>query len=85
MTPDSRRLAVTSVGKEAVKLWDVENRQEVLTMSGEGAVFRMLKFSPDGRHLLGINSFSLVHILSAPSWEEIAAVETKEKAAIRQP
>jgi WD40 repeat protein len=84
-SPDSRRLAVTSVGKEAVKLWDVENRQEVLTMSGEGAVFRMLKFSPDGRHLLGINSFSFVHLWSAPSWEEIAAAETKEKAGIRQP
>jgi WD40 repeat protein len=78
---DSRRLAASSNGQEAVKLWDTETRQEVLTLSGEGSQFFSLKFSSDGRCLLAVNSVGLAHLWSAPSWEEIAVAEADEKRA----
>jgi len=84
-SPDGRRLAAGSNGNEAVRLWDVGTRQEVLTLSGEGSMFEFMKFSPDGRHLLALNVDGVVHLWSAPSWEEIATAEAKEKAGSKQP
>jgi WD40 repeat protein len=94
-SPDNRRLAAGSNGREAIKLWDCETWQEVLTLSGEGSRFGSLTFSPDGRYLLAINDAGLAHLWMAPSWEEIAAEEAKnppspgddgqENADIKQP
>jgi WD40 repeat protein len=78
-SPDGRRLAASSNGQEAVKLWDAETRQEVLTLGGEGSQFFDLRFSSDGRRLLAVNRAGLVHLWSAPSWEEIAAAEEEDK------
>jgi len=64
-----------------VKLWDVETRQEVLTLSGEGSRFGGLNFSPDGRYLLAINDVGLAHLWTAPTWEEIAAEEAKDSSS----
>ena len=47
-------------------------------------MFVVLKFSPDGRYLLGINAVGLTQIWSAPTWAEIAAAEAAEKQD-RQP
>src|SRR5262249_52999967 len=47
-SPDCKRLVVGSDGKEAVKLWDVENQQELLTLEAEGSTFRLTMFSSDG-------------------------------------
>jgi serine/threonine protein kinase/WD40 repeat protein len=80
-SPDGKRLAAGSDGQEAVKLWDTETRQEVLTLSGEGSVFFVLKFSPDGRSLLAVNFDGVIHLWSAPSWEEIKAAEMEDAAA----
>jgi eukaryotic-like serine/threonine-protein kinase len=80
-SPDGKRLAAGSNGQEAVKLWDTETRQEVLTLSGEGSVFGFLRFSPDGRYLLAINLTGVIHLWSAPTWEEIKAAEEEEAAA----
>jgi serine/threonine protein kinase/WD40 repeat protein len=82
---DGKRLAAGSNGQEAIKLWDVETRQEVLTLVGEGSLFERAVFSPDGRHLMAINAAGTLHLWSAPSWEEIAAAEAKEKAETKQP
>ena len=43
------------------------------------------RFSPDGRILMAINTAGLLYLWSAPSWEEIAAAEAKEKAGGKQP
>jgi WD40 repeat protein len=83
--PDGQRLVAGSNGIEALKLWDIRTRQEVLTLSGEGQLFERTAFSPDGRHLFGINAAGTLYLWSAPSWEEIAAVEAKEKRQARQP
>ena len=84
-SPDGRRLAVGSSGREAIKVWDSETRQELLTLGGEGSGFETLEFSQDGRFLLAINWAGLAHLWSAPTWEEIAAAETKEKIEAKKP
>jgi serine/threonine protein kinase/WD40 repeat protein len=77
-SPDNRRLAAGSSGQEAVKLWDCETWQEVLTLSGEGSRFGSLTFSQDGRYLVGINDAGLAHLWTVPTWEQIAAEEAKD-------
>ena len=82
---DGRRLAVGSGGAEAIKLWDPETREEVLTLSAEGSQIHGLKFSPDGRYLLGTTSrdnygmTGYAHLWFAPTLAEIAAEEAAEK------
>ncbi len=51
-SPDGRRLATGSVGNEAVKLWDLSTRQEVLNVAAKGEITWWLSFSPDGQSLL---------------------------------
>ena len=84
-SPDGRRLAIDSSGIEAIQLWDVESSQELLTLEGVGSVFCRTAFSPDGNVLGSRNDAGLLHLWRAPSWEEIAAAEAKEKTETRQP
>lgn len=60
-------------------MWDDETRQELLTLSGEG-VIAFLKFSPDGRYLLAINTDGVAHLWFAPTLAEIDAGEKAEAA-----
>jgi WD40 repeat protein len=78
-SPDSQRLAIGSNGNEAIKLWDVESLQELLTLKGQGSMFSSVTFSPDGNVLASINSQGLLHIWRAPSFEEIARVEAQSR------
>jgi len=80
-SPDGTRLAAGSNGQEAVKLWDTETRQEVLTLNGQGSIFEALKFSPDGRYLMSVNINGVIHLWSAPTWEEIKSAEEADAAA----
>ena len=48
-SPDGKRLATTS-GSE-VKIWDAQNGQELLTLSG-GSYTQRVVFSPNGHWLL---------------------------------
>jgi serine/threonine protein kinase/WD40 repeat protein len=77
-SPDGQRFAVGSTGVEGVKLWDTQTRQELLTLSGEGAL-ETLWFSPDGRYLMAINHDQKVHLWSAPTLAEIDATEANDK------
>jgi WD40 repeat protein len=81
-SPDGRRLISTSGGREAVKLWDVGNRQELLTLGGTGSLLETARWSADGDVILAGAPWQAWR---APSWDEIAAAEAKEKAAIQQP
>ncbi len=82
-SPDGQRLASGSQGNEAVKLWDVPTRQEVVTLAGEELMSGGLRFSPDCRLLAGINSWGKVHIWRAPSLHEIAALEQQAATLLR--
>jgi len=79
-SPDGRRLVTGSDGKEAVKFWDVESHEELLTLEGQGSMFSMTAFSSDGVVLGTMNSpgdskRSTLHLWRAPSWAEIEAAE----------
>jgi WD40 repeat protein len=79
-SPDGRRLVSSSGGREAVKLWDVETRQELLTLSGVGSTLGVARWTLDGDVILAGSPWQA---WSAPSWEEIAAAEAKEKTEIQ--
>ena len=64
-SPDGKRLAVGSDGREAIKLWDVDSHQELITLSGEGSSFQTVQFSPDGLNLGASNSKGILHIWRA--------------------
>ena len=81
-SPDGRRLISASGGREAVKLWDVGTRQELLTLAGTGSVLDAARWSADGDVILAGPPWQAWR---APSWEEIAAAEAKEKTEIKQP
>jgi WD40 repeat protein/serine/threonine protein kinase len=74
-SPDGKRLAVGGDGSEAVKLWDVESYQELLTLEGQGSLIHSSAFSSDGTVIGAINSQGQLHLWRAPSWEEIEAAE----------
>jgi WD40 repeat protein len=81
-SPDGRRLISAFGGREAVKLWDVGTRQELLTLGGTGSVLFAARWSADGDVILVGAPWQAWR---APSWEEIAAEEAKEKTEIKQP
>lgn len=76
---DGSRLALGSDGREAVKLWDLDSLEELLTLSAQGSVFNLTQFSPDGNVLGSLNKSGVLYLWRAPSWEEIAAVEAAAK------
>jgi len=82
-SPDSKRLAVDSDGKEAVKLFDTESWQDVFTLEGRSGRLGSA-FSPDG-NAIGLNDSGRLQIWRAPPWVEINAAEAKEKVVIQQP
>ena len=86
-SPDGKRLAISSNGIEAIKLWDgdVKNRQELLTLEGEGSFFYRTAFSPDGNSLGSMTARGVLHFWHAPSWEEIADAEAMEKTESKKP
>jgi len=80
---DGRRLISTSSGgREAVKLWDVGTRQELLTLAGAGSLLYAARWSADGEVILAGAPWQAWR---APSWEEIADTEAKEKRESKQP
>jgi WD40 repeat protein len=84
-SPDGNRLAAGSNGKEAVKLWDIHSHRQLLTLEGQGSEFGPTAFSPDGKVLGSSNHEGYLYLWRAPSWQEIATEEAKEKAETRQP
>ena len=78
---DGRRLATGGGGTgDAVKLWDLATHRELLTLPAEGFFFSDVAFSPDGNTLVATSLAGIAHLWRAPSWEEIAAAEKKQKA-----
>ena len=85
-SPDVQRLATggTTPG-DSVRLWDVDSWQEVLTLEGTGFEFNFTAFSPNGNLIGTLSSEGALRVWRAPSWEEIAAAEAKEKTESKQP
>ena len=71
-SPDGTRLAVgSSSDQEAIKLWDTQSHQELLTLEGQGTEFLRTTFSPNGDILGSCNNQGVLHLWRSPSWEEI--------------
>ena len=78
---DGRRLLSAESGREAVKIWDVGTRQELLTLGGTGSGLEAARWSADGDVILAGAPWQAWR---APSWDEIAAAEAKGKTEGRQ-
>jgi WD40 repeat protein len=76
---NGRRLAIGSNGREAVKLWDLDSRQELLTLAGHGYIFGDIQFSPDGNTIAARSGQGSLHLWRAPFWAEIAAAEKRSQ------
>jgi WD40 repeat protein len=86
-SPDEKTLASSSGGREAIKLWHVETGQELLTLPGKGSLLGTVQFVAGGNALLAGSQgqSGTWQIWQAPSWEEIAATEAKEKTVSQLP
>jgi serine/threonine protein kinase/WD40 repeat protein len=84
-SPDNKRLAAGSSGHESIRLWDVESKEELLALDEPSWVSWKTDFSPDGNVLGSMDELRVLRLWRAPSWEEIAAAEAKEKAVIKKP
>ncbi len=80
---DGKTLA--SCGDTRVKLWNIETLQEILTLSRFSSAPIAALFSSDGSCLATSSYDDRVQLWPAPSFEEIAAAEAREKTEIRQP
>jgi WD40 repeat protein len=74
-SPDGRRLISTAGGREAIEIWDVGTRQELLTLAGAGSTRSRGSWSGYGDMILVGPTWQAS---SAPSWAEIAAAEAKD-------
>ncbi len=86
-SPDSRSLAVGFSGVEALKLWQLETGQELLTFPGHGSPLNNLAFAEGGNTLLvgSAGRLGSWQMWRAPSWEVIRAAEEKEKVESKKP
>jgi WD40 repeat protein len=84
-SPNIRRLALASDGKEAVRLYDTEGWQNVFNLAAVGTGFNGVGFSPNGNDLAWGNANGDLYLWHAPSWAEIHAAETKDKMEAQQP
>jgi eukaryotic-like serine/threonine-protein kinase len=81
-SPDGKRLITSAGGQSAVTVWDVNTRQELLTLAGSGSFLRLAAWSPDGDVITaGVPS----QFWYAPTWKEIAAAEAERIPETRQP
>jgi len=72
---DGQRLVTGSNAREAVKIWDLSTRQEVLNLEGQGSQFSQAMFSHDGNTLVAVNIDGWAHVWHVPSLAEIEATE----------
>jgi WD40 repeat protein len=78
-SPEGTRLAAGSSGEEAIRLYEMERYQALVTLGAEGVGF-VPAFDASGNILAGMNTAGKLHIWRAPSWREI---EEKERTADR--
>jgi serine/threonine protein kinase/WD40 repeat protein len=81
-SPDGTHLASIGNYSEAVKLWDVATRQELLTLPGVGALLREATFTDDGSTLIlsADGQPGLCQFWRAPTWQEIEEAECDGRA-----
>ena len=95
VSPDGQRIAAGTAGRRAhIKVWSVTTGQEVATLKGVddwvdfstpfSAVLGLAFLPPDGNTLIS-GTCNEARLWRAPSWEEIAAAEARDKNEGRAP
>jgi len=91
VSPDEHRMASMTIGDEPIKIWDTQGWNEVAAIVGRpGLQLVGQEFLPDGNTIAGLEvnletQAVNVRLWRAPSWEEVNAAETQDKAESRQP
>jgi WD40 repeat protein len=82
-SPDGKRLATASGGREALRVWDVARRDVarhqllVALTANQQSVFREVQFSPDGNIIGALTGRgNSIHLWRAPPWAEIEQTES---------
>ena len=75
-SPDGQRFAAGSSGTEAIRFYDTERHQPLVTLGAEGADFTPA-FDASGNVLAAFSRAGKLSVWRAPSWQEI---EEKEKS-----
>jgi eukaryotic-like serine/threonine-protein kinase len=81
-SPDNRRLILSAGGGDGVVIFDVETRQELLTLDTPGVLLSQVAFTPGGNTLVvgssvDTGSDGTLQYWHAPSWAEIEALESQ--------
>src|SRR6185503_1611387 len=86
LSPDERRLITSTIGQgEPIRFWDTESWNELLNIQGRsGCSLGNPRFLSDGHTFSAVevdleSRVENARLWRAPSWEEIAAAEAKEK------
>jgi WD40 repeat protein len=78
---DGTRLLAGSHAAEAVKIWETQGFNEVLTLEGEGSTFFDIQLSADGSMLGALSGNGKLHLWRAPTWAEIEEREKEDESA----
>jgi WD40 repeat protein len=73
-SPDGRRLASAS-GDGAVKVWDVQTGEEILSVNGRSDWVYSVCFSPDGKRLASASRDKTVKIWDAHTGQEVLSLK----------
>jgi len=74
---DGRRLITGSGGAEAIRMWDVDGFEALLTLGAQGTVFTSAAFFADGNVIGARNAQGRLYLWRAPSFAEIAEAERR--------
>jgi WD40 repeat protein len=82
-SPDGRRLVLGNTSSEVISVRDSLSGESVLSLTARQTSFMNVGFSPDNNTLFARTQFGELHLWTAPSWDDIAAVEASYLAWIK--
>jgi WD40 repeat protein len=77
-SPDRERLIAASGSFEAVRLWDIQSQQELLTLPANAGLLLNVRFHANGDIISAFDQDETVYCWRAPSFEEIEEAEADQ-------
>jgi WD40 repeat protein len=78
-------LATLGTLGDPAKLWDLATLRPLITLTGTARWYLHAEFSPDGRTLVGRDSYGTVDLWRAPSFAELESIERAKTAPEPRP
>ena len=75
---DGKRLFAGGIGSESMNIWSTDGYDKLLTLPTGSGGFQGIRMSKDGR-TLGALGRDCVYLWHAPTFDELAASEAKER------